>query len=117
MTTYRAVMLTGRGEPDRLREVDLPLIEPGPGEVRLAVRATGAGGTDMIMRRGFYPYAPKFPFVPGYEVVGEASNGRESVELYRSVKPDLVTMDITMPDIDGITDYDNTAAWKKKTQI
>lgn len=70
MATYRAAMLTGKGEPDVLREVDLPLVEPGAGEVRLAVRATGAGGTDIIMRRGFYPYAPKIPFVPGYEVVG-----------------------------------------------
>jgi len=39
----------------------------------------------------------------GYEVVGEASNGRESVELYHQTKPDLVTMDITMPEMDGIT--------------
>ena len=39
----------------------------------------------------------------GYEVVGEAANGRESVELYQSVKPDLVTMDITMPEMDGIS--------------
>jgi len=71
MATYRAVMLTGKGDPDVLREVTLPVPEPGPGEVRLAVRATGAGGTDIIMRRGFYPYAPKIPFVPGYEVVGD----------------------------------------------
>jgi two-component system chemotaxis response regulator CheY len=39
----------------------------------------------------------------GYEVVGEASNGRESVEMYKSLKPDLVTMDITMPEMDGIS--------------
>ena len=39
----------------------------------------------------------------GYEIAGEASNGREAVELYQSLKPDLVTMDITMPDMDGIT--------------
>jgi NADPH2:quinone reductase len=69
-TTYRAVMLTGKGGPEVLREVDLPLAEPGPGEVRIAVSATGAGGTDILMRRGFYPYAPRKPFVPGYEVVG-----------------------------------------------
>lgn len=39
----------------------------------------------------------------GYEVVGEAANGRESVELYQKMRPDVVTMDITMPEMDGIT--------------
>jgi len=39
----------------------------------------------------------------GYEVVGEACNGRESVEMYKSLMPDVVTMDITMPEMDGIS--------------
>lgn len=39
----------------------------------------------------------------GYEVVGEAENGQIAVEKYRQEKPDLVTMDITMPVMDGIT--------------
>lgn len=38
----------------------------------------------------------------GFEVVGEASNGLKGVELYKSEKPDIVTMDITMPEMDGI---------------
>lgn len=38
-----------------------------------------------------------------YEVVGEGANGAEAVELYKRLKPDLVTMDITMPVMDGIT--------------
>ena len=38
----------------------------------------------------------------GYEVVGEAVNGADGVEKYNSLKPDLVTMDITMPEMDGI---------------
>ena len=38
----------------------------------------------------------------GYDVVGEAQNGREAVELYDQIKPDLVTMDIAMPELDGI---------------
>jgi NADPH:quinone reductase-like Zn-dependent oxidoreductase len=39
--------------------------------VRLAVRAVGAGATDVTMRRGRYAFAPPYPFVPGYEVIGE----------------------------------------------
>ncbi len=39
----------------------------------------------------------------GHAVVGEARNGNEAVDMYRSLKPDLVTMDITMRDKDGIT--------------
>lgn len=38
----------------------------------------------------------------GYEIAGEASNGIKAVEVYKSEKPDVVTMDITMPDMDGI---------------
>lgn len=38
----------------------------------------------------------------GYEVVGEAENGQIAVDLYKQHKPDLVTMDITMPEMNGI---------------
>ncbi|GAW92950.1 response regulator [Calderihabitans maritimus] len=38
----------------------------------------------------------------GYEVVGEAENGAVAVEMYKELKPDVVTMDITMPEMDGI---------------
>jgi two-component system chemotaxis response regulator CheY len=38
----------------------------------------------------------------GYEVVAEAANGIQAVELYKAHQPDLVTMDITMPEMDGI---------------
>ena len=39
----------------------------------------------------------------GYDVVGEASDGQQAVEKYKELHPDLVTMDITMPEMDGIT--------------
>ncbi|MGB4250073.1 MAG: response regulator [Limnochordia bacterium] len=39
----------------------------------------------------------------GYQVVGEAADGEEAIALYRELQPDLVTMDITMPKMDGIT--------------
>lgn len=38
----------------------------------------------------------------GYTVVGEAENGAKAVEKYAELKPDLVLMDITMPEMDGI---------------
>ncbi len=38
----------------------------------------------------------------GYNVVGEAENGVKAVEKYNELKPDLVLMDITMPEMDGI---------------
>lgn len=71
MATYRAVMLTRKGGPEVLETVELPLRDPAPGEARVRVRACGVGATDITMRRGYYPFAPKIPFVPGYDVVGE----------------------------------------------
>ncbi|GEL08445.1 response regulator [Salisediminibacterium halotolerans] len=38
----------------------------------------------------------------GYEVVAEAENGAQAIELYNEHQPDLVTMDITMPEMNGI---------------
>lgn len=38
----------------------------------------------------------------GMEVIGEAANGQEALKLYTSLKPDVVTLDITMPVMDGI---------------
>ncbi|MDV2685440.1 response regulator [Alkalihalophilus sp. As8PL] len=39
----------------------------------------------------------------GFDVVGEANDGAQAVEKYEELSPDLVTMDITMPEMDGIT--------------
>ena len=68
--TYRAVMLTKKGGPEVLQVVELPIEPPGPGQLRVRVRAAGVGSTDLIMLTGSYLYAPKIPFVPGYEVAG-----------------------------------------------
>lgn len=37
-----------------------------------------------------------------FEVAGEAENGLEAIKLYNKLRPDVVTMDITMPELDGI---------------
>ncbi|WP_227395446.1 response regulator [Jeotgalibacillus aurantiacus] len=38
-----------------------------------------------------------------FEVIGEAENGQDAIEQYKALSPDLVTMDITMPILDGIS--------------
>lgn len=51
----------------------------------------------------------------GHTIVGEASNGKEALDKYKELHPDLVTLDITMPEVDGlegvklIRGYDNKA--------
>jgi two-component system, chemotaxis family, chemotaxis protein CheY len=39
----------------------------------------------------------------GYEVVGDADNGARAIDKYKELVPDLVIMDITMPEVDGVT--------------
>lgn len=39
----------------------------------------------------------------GYEVIGEAENGKIAIQKYQELGPDIVTMDITMPEMDGLT--------------
>lgn len=69
-TTCKAIVLTRRGGPEVLQPAELPIPQPGAGEVRLRVKAAGVGATDLIMLTGDYAYASKIPFVPGYEVAG-----------------------------------------------
>jgi two-component system chemotaxis response regulator CheY len=38
----------------------------------------------------------------GHQIVGEAENAREAIELYKKIKPDLVTLDIIMPEVEGL---------------
>lgn len=52
----------------------------------------------LFMRQMLKNILPKDKF----EIIGEASTGREALERYKELNPDLVTMDITMPDMDGI---------------
>ncbi|MGI6192254.1 MAG: response regulator [Christensenellales bacterium] len=38
----------------------------------------------------------------GYDVIGEAENGKVAIQKYQELAPDIVTMDITMPEMDGL---------------
>ena len=53
----------------------------------------------------------------GHNIVGEAKNGAEAVELYKSLKPDLVTMDITMRGMDGFTAAQEILRYDDEAQI
>jgi two-component system chemotaxis response regulator CheY len=51
------------------------------------------------------------------EVVGSASNGREALELFKRTQPDVVTMDLTMPEMDGIECVQQLVALNSKVLI
>jgi len=53
----------------------------------------------------------------GFEVVGEADNGAKAVQQYRELQPDIVTMDITMPDMDGISAVQQIKSVDPKAKI
>jgi len=53
----------------------------------------------------------------GHEVVGGASNGQEAYVKYVELKPDVVTMDITMPDVDGIEGLKKIMAFDPKAKV
>lgn len=77
----RAVVITRRGDPSVLRVQQRPdPPPPGPGQLRVAVRAAGVNFADHLARVGLYPDAPKLPAVVGYEVAGTVEAVGEGVD-------------------------------------
>lgn len=68
----KAIVFTGFGDPDVLHAADVPVPEPGPGQVRVAVRAAGVNALDHKIRAGFMDqvFPVTFPHVPGVEAAG-----------------------------------------------
>jgi len=53
----------------------------------------------------------------GYQVVGEGANGLEAVEKFKELVPDLVLMDITMPEMDGLAALKEIRAFDAKANV
>ena len=67
------IVLTGRGGTDMLRVDDTDSPMPGKGEVRVRVLTSGVSFAEVQMLGHRYPMQPKYPFVPGYDLVGEVT--------------------------------------------
>ena len=60
-----------------IRDVETPV--PGPGDVRVRVRAASVNFPDLLMTRGDYQHKPPLPFIPGLEMAGEVEALGEGV--------------------------------------
>ncbi len=79
MDAWQVQRLGAPGDVLRRVVVDEPV--PGPGELRLRVRAAGIGLPDALMCRGLYAFSPPLPFIPGQEVCGTVDAVGPGVEL------------------------------------
>ncbi|MCS6985850.1 MAG: NADPH:quinone oxidoreductase family protein [Sphingomonadaceae bacterium] len=66
----KAILCVEHGEPEKLAWTEVPDPEPGPGQVRIAVRAAGVNFPETLIIRNLYQFKPPLPFVPGGEAAG-----------------------------------------------
>ena len=71
--SHRDIVIDKPGAATNLRLREIAPRPPGDDEVAIDVAYSGINFADIQMRLGFYPDAPKRPFVPGYEVSGKVS--------------------------------------------
>ena len=74
----RAVVITSHGDPSVLRVEERPDPVPGPGQVRVDVKAAGLNFADVMARMGLYPDAPEPPCVVGVVPPGPEQSARSS---------------------------------------
>ncbi len=71
--TMQAVRGETLGPPEHYELALLPVPEPGPGEIQVAVRVAGLGYVDALVSRGEYQVKPPTPYCPGMEIAGTIS--------------------------------------------
>jgi NADPH:quinone reductase-like Zn-dependent oxidoreductase len=77
---YKTICVPERGGPEVMQIVENDLRLPLKGEIRVKVLAASVSLPDVEARYGRSPFAPKYPFVPGYSIVGEVDAIGEDVE-------------------------------------
>lgn len=71
------------GGPEALRWTEHATPEPGPGQVRMAIRAASLNFPDLLITQGKYQHKPPYPFVPGAEFAGVVDAVGEGVTRHR----------------------------------
>ena len=78
--TRTEIVMPREGGPEVLETHRRDLAAPGPGQVVVRVEAAGVAFSEVQMLKGRYFCQPKFPFVPGYDLVGEVESVGEGVD-------------------------------------
>jgi putative PIG3 family NAD(P)H quinone oxidoreductase len=107
--TMRAIVIREPGGPEVLSLRRVPLPEPGAGEVRVRVHASGLNRADLLQRRGVYPAPPGWPpDIPGLEYAGivdalgpPAGTTAESPDAEASTEPRVAVGDPVMGIVGG----------------
>jgi putative PIG3 family NAD(P)H quinone oxidoreductase len=71
----RAIEIAAPGGPEMLRPCERPAPEPKPGELLIAVQASGVNRPDVLQRKGLYPMPPGVSDLPGLEIAGTVAAG------------------------------------------
>lgn len=77
-TSMRAIEITAPGGPEVLRLCERPWPVPQPGELLIAVQASGVNRPDLLQRKGLYPPPAGASDLPGLEVAGTVAGGAEA---------------------------------------
>jgi NADPH2:quinone reductase len=79
----KALLSRQAGGPESLVLEDLPEVAPGPGQVKIAVRACGINYPDLLIIQDLYQTKPPRPFIPGAEIAGVVEAVGEKVDKVR----------------------------------
>ncbi len=79
----KALVCVEHGPPEKLVVQELPMPEPGKGEVRIAMRAAGVNFPDVLIIQNLYQSKPPLPFSPGGEAAGVVDAVGEGVSRFR----------------------------------